>query len=495
MRTSLFLIGGLLVLGSVSCGAGEAVRPKDQTYNSATGTDPSAAAICHDVKADGTPLIVDWPGENRGDLEVAMKTGVAFVHYDCNGIKLLPDCTADGKYGFVGITRKEQVISLANADEAKANLPFSGGTVGGSIQTGSTLDIGLIMIGKRSTTMSDVDEKDMKGKCDGATHFVRSATIGAFAMQTDTKGSVQAAGQMFGVGASGASASQKQAMNKDGDATACGNADPDAPKPPGQCGALLRVQLVSIAGDTSAFAATKLSCPDGMVAQNGKCTVNADELTKKCAAGDVASCEASCKANVVESCTTWSDQLIASADHGVARTNDPKIAEAFQRGCDLKNEEMCAMSATCYASGRGVAKDGAKAQTLAVGACKAGAAVGCTILGFMYEKGMGVPADQALAAKLLERACNAGDGIGCMGAAQAYMDGKGVTKDQAKMADYFDRACDAGEAWGCVNAGKSYEQGLGVTANATVAQSFYRRGCEKKNADACTGEKRLKSGH
>jgi uncharacterized protein len=477
-----------------ACGAGEAVRPKDPTYASATGGQAGGGAICHDVKADGAPLIVDWRPEDRGDLEVAMKQGVAFVHYDCDSIKLLPDCHADGVYGFIGITRKEQVISLKNADEAKANLPFNGGTLGAGLDASSSLDIGLIMIGKRATTFADVTTEDMKGKCDGATHFVRGATLGAYAMQTDTAGSVSAAGQLFGIGASAGSSSAKQAGTKDGDIAACQQADPDAPRPPAQCAALLRVQLVAVGGSGGGGEGASISCPAGLVPANGKCAPPADDSAKKCHAGDAASCEASCKAGVVESCNAWGSLEIHQAMKENSTAYDGPMVEAFQRACDLKNEINCAMLAINYASGRGVPRDGAKALDLATKACAAGAPVGCTVVGNVYDKGMGVAADRARATKLFERACNAGDSTGCIQAAQAYMEGRpGIPVDLAKMADFFDRACDAGEAWGCVGAGKAYESGNGVTANPSVAASFYRRGCQKKNADACAGQKRLQA--
>jgi hypothetical protein len=485
----LFVAGVLLL---TACGAGEAIRPKDPTYTGAAGVDPAGGAICYDVKADGSPLIVDWRPEDRGDLEVAMKQGVAVVHYDCKTIKLLPDCHADGVYGFVGTTRKEQVISLKNADEAKANLPFNGGTLGASIGADSSLDIGLVMIGKRATTFSDVTAADMKGKCDGATHFVRGATLGAYAMQTDTAGSVTTAGQLFGIGASAGSSSAKQATNKDGDVSACQQADPDAPKPPGQCSALLRVQLVAVGGGAPSSGGATISCPPGLVPINGKCATTSDDSAKKCHDGDAAACETSCKANVVESCDAWGSLMIGKAESTKSTAYDGPMVEAFQRACDLKNEVNCAMLAINYASGRGVARDGTKALDLATKACADGAAIGCTVLAGIYDRGMGVTADRARGTRLYERACNAGDALGCIAAAQAYMEGRpGIPVDRAKTADYFDRACDAGEAWGCVNAGKSYEQGNGVQANPTVALSFYRRGCQKKNADACTAEKRL----
>jgi hypothetical protein len=478
----------------VSCGAGNVVRPDDPTYASTVGAPTSGGAICRDVKAQGSPLIVDWRPEDRTDLEVAMKAGVAFVHYDCNGIKLLPDCRARGAYGFVGTTRKEQIISLRSADEAKANLPFNGGSLGAQIGRNASLDIGLVMVGKRSTTFGAVAPEDMKGTCEGATHFVRAATLGAYAMQTDTAGAVSSAAQLFDVGASAGSSSAKSAANKDGDLAACQQADPDAPKPPGQCAALLRVQLVPIGSDAGAASGNggSIACPAGLVPTNGKCSPPLDEAMKQCHAGDAAACETGCRANVVESCDEWGSLLIGKAMSEKSTAYDGTMVEAFRRACDLKNEVDCAMLAINYASGRGVPRDGSKALGLAVEACQGGAAVGCTVIAGMYDRGMGVPVDRARATRLAERACNAGDSIGCTMAAQAYMEGRpGIAVDRTKMADYLERACVAGEAWGCVNAGKAYETGDGVQASAATARDLYRRACAKKNATACEGEKRL----
>ncbi len=495
-----FCLGALALSSVAACGAGEAARPGDPTYAGATGGETGGGAICHDVKADGTPLIVDWRPEDRGDVEVAMKRGVAFVHYDCNSIKLVPDCTAPGTYGFIGMTKKEQVINLANADEAKANLPFSGGTIGASLSRGDSIDIGLIMVGKRTTTFAQVTQADMTGRCAGATHFIRSATLGAYAMTTDTAGSVTTTAQIFSVGGSAGSTSTKKASSKDGDVASCASADPDATKPPSQCGAPLRVQLVAIDGPPTdgKTGAGALDCPAGMTAVNGKCTSVSAAAGPVCKDDDTdpAACAASCKSNVVASCTSWGDILIRKALAEKSRAYDADMAESFRRGCALSDEDECAMFAINTASGRGVPQDGPKALEIAASACRAGAAVGCTVIGGMYDKGIGVTADRAKGTQMYERACNAGDKLGCIGAAQAYGEGRpGIAVDRVKMTDYFDRACDAGEAWGCVNAGKSYEAGGGgVTPNRDLALGFYRRGCEKKNADACTAQKRLSGG-
>src|SRR5688572_20173560 len=83
------------------------VRPDDPT-----AADARKSQSVYVIEAQGQPLIVDWQPEIRGDLEVAMREGVAVVRFDEKGLKLLTDCKIDGKYGFIGVNTKEQVVSL-----------------------------------------------------------------------------------------------------------------------------------------------------------------------------------------------------------------------------------------------------------------------------------------------------------------------------------------------------------------------------------------------
>ena len=67
-------------------------------------------------------MSADLPPEERG---------LAVVEYTCKGIRVVKGCRLPGDYGFLGMTRREQMVRLTNADEVKANLPFSGGAIGG----------------------------------------------------------------------------------------------------------------------------------------------------------------------------------------------------------------------------------------------------------------------------------------------------------------------------------------------------------------------------
>ena len=179
----------LVVTGSVvACaagGPGAAMRPNDPTAGDALGESCSAVAPY------GQPLVVDWKPHERANLEEAMASGVAVVAYDCNSLRLLGDCHVEGSYGTLGVSRKEEVVELESADEIKANLPTFGVKLAADfraeIQRGSAINLAMILIGKRRTTVSSAGRGQLRGTCDGATHFVRGAFMGAFAMGTGTR--------------------------------------------------------------------------------------------------------------------------------------------------------------------------------------------------------------------------------------------------------------------------------------------------------------------
>ena len=146
MRTVLVSVA-LISLTSCGPGAvGEAARPEAPTGSEAL---EETAAACTGVGDYAEPLIVDWKSKERLDLEVAMKNAVAVVEYDCKTIRVLKDCSLEGSYEYAGVSLKEDVVQLKNADEVRANLPLSGVTLGGELERDSSIDIAMVMVGKR----------------------------------------------------------------------------------------------------------------------------------------------------------------------------------------------------------------------------------------------------------------------------------------------------------------------------------------------------------
>ncbi|MCC6554802.1 MAG: sel1 repeat family protein [Polyangiaceae bacterium] len=493
--------GAVVAAMAAGCGPGaaaEAIRPTDP---SAAGALSEGGGDCHDVGSASEPLIVDWKPDQRGDLEIAMREGVAVVSYSCEGMKLLKDCRIEGNYGYMGMTRKEQMVRLQNSDEVKANLPLSGATIGGELSRGSTIDIALVMVGKSKTTWTTPTKDDLKGECGGATHFVRGATLGAFAMDTGTSAKVRATAEMFGASAGAGSASDKQVKNREGDLSDCAKATPTSEAPPAQCGSPIRLVLTPIAKQAPetpadakpaeagpAIDVADKACPKGLVLAEGKCTSPASAPAFQCDPDSVEECTAQCDKGHPGSCGALG--ALYASGRSVSRDHK-KGAELLKKGCDGGDAKSCVNLGSLTADGLGVSQDAAAAATLFEKGCNDGEAFGCGLLGRAYLAGKGVSADPKRAAELLDKACDGGDDKACGAVAALYAEGKGVSQDGKRAAELYKRACDGSDGASCNELGKLYETGAAGRKDNIVAGMMYMRGCFRASGDACTNMARL----
>jgi hypothetical protein len=483
---------GLLAVTLGGCRDDEPPKlPKTPQSDVAGATDRQTTLF---VEGAGRPLIVDWQPEQRGDLEVAMKEGVAIVSYGRDGLRLLSGCRIDGNYGFIGINKKEQIIRLISEDEIKANLPLSGPSIaaslGGELAQGASLDIAMVMVGQRRTTWNDVTRADLKGRCEGATHFVRGATIGAFAMTAGQRDRVRTAAELFGAGLSASSNSSASLSNRDGALEECNKADPDARDAPSQCGALIRLELLPINDVAAARTSTEQvaasqdepGCPTGFVYADGKCTQEQGQGPHHCKPGDAAECATQCGRGSAQSCDALG-YLLATGTGGVQR-NVTKAAEMFAASCRGDFGNGCLNLGTMFESGQGVAKDEREAAGLYLQSCRLGFAKGCSYLGRMFYAGKGVAEDYGKAIALFVKGCDGGDREGCNDAGFMALAGMGVPKNEALAANMVKRACDGGVSMGCANYGYVLEFGKGVRRDVNQAAAFYDRSC-RADATEC----------
>jgi TPR repeat protein len=507
LSTLVLALGAFTALdGCGAGGVGAAVRPKEATAAEGLGEGP-----CREAENSGEPLVVDWKPEQRGDLELMMKENVAIVSYSCKGFKLLKDCKVDGNYGFLGMSRKEQVVKLNNADEVKANLPLGGIGIAGNISAemarGSTLDVAMIMVGKVKTTWAKVQADELKGECDGATHFVKGAMVGAFVMQTGTKGQVKSAAQMFGASASGASTSEKNVQNKDGDIADCAKATPDDKKAPSQCQAFIRLELKGIipkaapaAGATAAapppaekpsgndVAVAEATCPKGLVMSEGKCTEAKSAAAYLCNPKDANDCVAQCGKGNVQSCGA-AGSLYVNGGGGASR-DEKKARELLAKGCDGSDTKSCTNLGVLMLQGRGGAKDSATAAKNFEKGCGDADALACNMLGMQYKNGDGVTKDDTKAVSLLQKGCEGGNDAACATYGKMLLDGTGTAKDPVKAKNFLRRACDGNQPQACIDVGNIYEQSRDVIG----AKIMYQRGCWRGNMQACFDNGRMELG-
>jgi uncharacterized protein len=434
----LSLLPWLIALAGCPAGApAKAVQPPVPTVgggNSGGGGGAAKPSIeaCkpgdrHDV------MVVDWTPELRGDLEVAMKEGVAVLGYDCKSVKLVPTCSLAGTYGYIGTTRREKKIEMSSSDEIAANLPVGGLTwlsdVGGKLDRESALVAQLVMVGKRSSAKKLAAKNELTGGCDGATHFVRAATVGAFVVAAGSKAELDASLKLVGKGASAGAKSSTKIEAQDGDLEACAKSSPDGKAPPDQCGAVVRIELEPIgaaAAETPELAVA--TCAPGFAMADGAC-VRLD-TPHQCTPGDAKDCAAQCDAGDAASCATL---------------------------------------AVMHREGKGAAKDATKAVALGKKACDKDVTTGCRVVG-------SIPA--------LDKACQAGDGGACVDLGIAKLADKKLSAD-AQYA--FRRACyGGGEFEGCTWLGTLYLEGKGgMSKNPKMARPFFEKGCKEGSKKAC----------
>ncbi|HTJ85144.1 MAG TPA: tetratricopeptide repeat protein [Polyangiaceae bacterium] len=485
----------VLASGAVGCSAGsvgEAIRPGDPRATDALGEK------CKSVGGEAQPLVVDLPQHERADLEEAIKSGkLAVLAYDCSSLKLLKSCSAPGSYAFASLAPKTQTIVLENADEIRTNLPSFGPAIAvkleGEIARGATLDLGMMMVGKRRTTVTHLDAGDLEGDCRGATHFVRGVYVGAFKMSTGTRGKARLETEIFGAGAGTSSESEKLGMQADGDVEACRAFDPSASTaPPAKCDSLLRLELASVgtraedARDAKkaalSTASTWHACGEGQVFAEGKCVAPTEGRAFQCRSDQPIECGEQCGHGHGGSCATLG--LLYERGLGVAR--DASQAKSyFDKGCKLGDAYACTNLGVLFERGDGGAADPAAATKLYGESCERGDENACFNLGLARELGRGIEKDEGRARDLYRRACDGGEAAACNNLGFMLEHGKGGAIDEPASAKQYERACEGGLGEGCYNLALLHELGRGTRKDAMRAASLYVEACEKKSSEAC----------
>lgn len=533
---ALTVVLSAAVLGG--CGGGVSTPPMKAKKGSAA--DATGRVSVPVTDGPSTPLIVDWQPEQRTDLEAAIRDGVVVVKLDKKGLQILPGCKlAHGDYGYVGVVTKKEVIQLKSAQQVAANLPLTGGLLGaelgGELSRGATLDIRLAIVGKHSTTWHEVTPKDLAGgkACARATHFIRGITVGAFTMKMNAEEKAKGRAKVLGQGGSSDHGKSSAVDSSDGRLEDCDKADPDAAKPPGQCRALVRIQLQPLAGGGKKTIYTDpkpdepkpdVGCPDGLVFVDGRCAEPVADTPHVCNPDDLADCQAQCEKGDATSCERLAALLArdtppptpepvpspapggsasasgaepklrasssSAAEQSASAGEVPVLAGGGGQQAQAALEKSCKLGSArgCANLGRallGSGDDVARAMKLLDKACLQGEAAACNSAADAYWHGpRGVKKSVPRALKLLTRGCNAGDPVACTNAAVLHSGADGVKKDDKKALALSMRACAGGVATACGNAGARHELGMGVPRDLAQAASLFDRAC-RTDASTC----------
>lgn len=481
-RTNLATLIALSSFTFLACANQAAlVRPQEATAGEASG---EHACDAKRVGGDSEPFAVDWSDANRASLESSMARGVAVVKYSCGGVEVLKGCSVAGDYAYRGISKKTKVVQMKDMSAVAANLgptmlPVA---VQAEMKQGKGLDLAYVMVGSEATTVQTVSRDMLKGRCDGATHFVYEANLGAFALDTSASGEAKAAAQVFGVGGGKAEGSSaKSTRSTDGDVQACDKATDEARAKTEGCKAVVRVSLFAIADSASKPTAEQSlvspdsrSCPSGFFWVDGACAKEAK--VPLCAQDDLEGCKTQCKAGSSESCGRFAATL---------------IKHSYTPGFTVISKQRGAVAATV----KGLDGPLRAACDKGEGAACWGAAL-TTMLDHPDPDFLPEGSDVPGFVPLMIKGCKAGDTVSCYYTMSLFGDGllakekvNPVPRDQAKMIDIVGLACDRGNPTACLMLSVQIIGEERATSSATeranLGLKYARRACTGGIKEGC----------
>jgi hypothetical protein len=199
------------------------------------------------------PFIVEWPATEKTALEAAYGRGAVVVSYAGCNLKLLGRCRAAGAYTLTSTTPARDVLEMRTETELYAKLPIGAAGLKGEVAAGSMLTLSYVAVGQLSLGASPTR---LEGECEGATHYVETLTMGAYALDARAKVAADAAVDV-GVATAGADRSEQvKRLKSQGDVDRCA-AEPTK----GDCGAVLQLGLAPLARAAAAQPAVALAPP------------------------------------------------------------------------------------------------------------------------------------------------------------------------------------------------------------------------------------------
>jgi TPR repeat protein len=485
--------------------------PPQPPPGATTAAEPAACR----TPAPVDPYLVEWPSDKRADLEIALKHGPVAVRFTCDSLDLLPDCTIDGRYAYAGATEREQVLHIDDADTARANLAFTPADT----HHPAAVDIALATVGKQTSSVQRVLRSDLHGDCSGATHFVRSALLGAFAMQDASASQAKTASDLFST-APPTTTLASPTSSRDGSLDACRNASPTADTPPPGCSSPLRLELRPIAdaplpGPAAEAAAAQeedptRACPPGTRPDDtARCIPATASLPHVCTHRDIADCALQCERGSMGSCASLGrsyqigrgvpldrrkglELLTRACDTGVLPACG-RIGEALLKTPDQEPLALDLLTRACTGgwipactiAGEHALQHHDKLDVAALlhRACTGGDAEGCWTLGRMANEGIGLPKSEIDAKSYFKLACDGGARFGCVSYAKTL--DRGTPDDAARSAALLRSACDHGYSASCAALGAAYLTGRGVPRDTATALTLLQRACDGTDRGSC----------
>lgn len=231
---------------AMGCGPGTlATRPTAD--DAMAGPSNVSKEKCKLAKDPLNPLIVEWPGTNKVGLDSQSRRGVVIVAFDgCSNLKVLSQCDAKGKYEQETVTPARDKMEIKNANDLYALLPLGATSLGGAVNAGTSFFLDYVAVGQREYKG---ETPETSGICDGATHYVRRITVGAYSLDAEEAGKAEAGFKVQGAGIGGSHDESDKRHKASGDPGKC-EGDPSA----NGCNAPIQLELTPLPNAAQATA-------------------------------------------------------------------------------------------------------------------------------------------------------------------------------------------------------------------------------------------------
>jgi len=240
---------------SLSCAGAAVEGPK------APGWEPKGATKCYVKASQRKPLVVEWRGEDRAELETQARKGLVVVRYEGCEMEVLSGCKGPGQYEYAANNPQKSMESIRNEDELYAALPVGAARLEGKLRQYGELNVKMTMVGRWEAAKTEVRKSELQGAdCERATHVITGMTVGAFTFFAGAASEDSGGARVAGAGAGAKGSRGREELSQAGDPRQCEKATDRNREPVENCGAVIRVEVAEL-GDVQTPARRAASPP------------------------------------------------------------------------------------------------------------------------------------------------------------------------------------------------------------------------------------------
>jgi hypothetical protein len=209
--------------------------------------EPTTLARCKVAASHENPLVTEWPAPEKTDLQALLQRGSVVVSYTGCSLRVLPQCAVSGAYKWQRTTTATDQLEIHDADELYAKLPVGAASLEGELSRSGGLVVRTTVSGQLQLMDADLRGAASSASCRGATHVVRSLSVGAFQMRSGNADEAGGSASALGVN-TGAMKSSRSAglLRAAGSAARCDQSTDAAPDP--ECASPIQMFLQPLPG-------------------------------------------------------------------------------------------------------------------------------------------------------------------------------------------------------------------------------------------------------